>query len=108
MLPYSSDEVSKQRLPESEAYDADFDTVVDGVELDDDEDDVSGFLEFDDRESSCDETEVEIESIQKVHQMKLQHIKDRLLGTVSYTCDNVQNDPLQRSIFEIFQLPISL
>lgn len=76
--------MSKQQLPDSAAYDADFDTVDGNAEFEDDEDDVSGFLEFDDRESSCDETEVEIESIQKVHQMKLQHIKDRLLGTVSH------------------------
>nr|XP_039254136.1 uncharacterized protein LOC120331161 [Styela clava] len=51
-------------------------------EVDDDEDGGgSGFLEFDDRDSSCDETETEIESIQKVHSMKLQHIKERLLGS---------------------------
>ena len=72
---------SKLRYSDNTAYDADFDTVGDDVEIEDD-DDVSGFLEFDDRDSSCDETEVEIESIQKAHHMKLQHIKDKLLGTV--------------------------
>jgi len=59
--------------------------LSDNEEEDDFEDydeEVGEFLDFEDRDSSCEETETEIASIEKVHSMTLQHIKERILRTV--------------------------
>ena len=58
-------------------------------DLDDEfDDEVGDFLDFDDRESSCEETETEIASIEKVHSMSMQHIKERIFRTVCFTIFN--------------------
>ncbi|CAK8693166.1 unnamed protein product [Clavelina lepadiformis] len=62
-------------------YDDETNDVID--DEDDDFDDEEGVLDFDDRDSSCEETETEIATIEKVHSMSLQHIKERIFRTKS-------------------------
>ena len=70
---------TKQEVEDDMTYDETNDDDTD----DDFDVEVGDFLDFDDRDSSCEETETEIATIEKVHSMSMQHIKERIFHTVS-------------------------